>query len=53
MEEFRERLEARPATKSDLQELLTKVVRAVRIGGQGYIELELTNGQIIGKETIQ
>ena len=53
MEEFRERLEARPATESDLQELLTKAVRAVRIGGQGYIELELTNGQIIGKESIQ
>ena len=53
MEELQERLEARPASESDLQELLTKAVETVRIGGQEYIELELTNGQIIGKETIQ
>lgn len=50
MEMLRQRLEARPASASDLLELLAKAVNAVRIGGQGYIELELTNGQIIGKE---
>ena len=53
IEELQERLEARPASESDLQELFTKAVKAVRIGGQDYIELELTNGQIIGKESIQ
>ena len=53
MEELQKRLEACPASESDLQELLVKVVKAVRIGGQGYIELELVNGQIIGKESIQ
>lgn len=52
IEELRERLEASPASESDLQELLAKAVKAVRIGGQDYIELELTNGQIIGKESI-
>ena len=52
IEELRERLEASPANESDLQELLAKAVKAVRIGGQDYIELELTNGQIIGKESI-
>lgn len=50
MEVLRQRMEAHPATESDLQELLAKAVRAVRIGGPDYIELELTNGQIIGKE---
>ncbi len=52
IEVLRERLEVRPASESDLQELLVKAVKTVRIGGQGYIELELTNGQIIGKEPI-
>ena len=52
IEELQERLEARPAGESDLQELLAKAVKAVRIGGQDYIELELTNGQTIGKESI-
>ena len=52
IEELRERLEASPASESDLQELLAKAVKAVRIGGQDYIELELTNGQIIGKESV-
>lgn len=50
MEVLRQRMEAHPATESDLRELLAKAVRAVRIGGPDYIELELTNGQIIGKE---
>ena len=53
IEELQERLEAHPASETDLQELFTKAVKAVRIGGQDYIELELTNGQIIGKESIQ
>ena len=53
MEKLQKRLEACPASESDLQELLVKAVKAVRIGGQDYIELELTNGQIIGKESIQ
>ena len=53
IEELQERLETRPASETDLQELFTKAVKAVRIGGQDYIELELTNGQIIGKESIQ
>ena len=52
IEELQERLEAHPANESDLQELLAKAVKAVRIGGQDYIELELTNGQIIGKESV-
>ena len=47
---LRERLEAHPASETDLHELLAKAVKNVRIGGQGYIELELTNGTIIGKE---
>ena len=50
MEALRERLEAGPASESDLRDLLVKVIRAVRIGGQDYIELELTNGQIIEEE---
>lgn len=33
-----------------IQELLAKAVKAIRIGGQDYIELELTNGTMIGKE---
>ena len=52
MEVLRERLETHPASESDLQELLAKAVKAVRIGGQDYIELELVNGKIIGKEQI-
>lgn len=50
METLRKRLKTRPASETDLQELLAKTVKAVRIGGQGYIELELTNRQIVGKE---
>jgi len=50
VEALRERLEADPTTDDDLRELLAKAVKAVRIGGQDYIELELTNGQIIEKE---
>ena len=50
MEVLQERLETSPASDDDLRELLTKSVKAVRIGGQDYIELELTNGTIIGKE---
>jgi len=47
---LRERLEGGPASEADLQELLSKVVKSVRVGGQDYIELELINGKIIGKE---
>ena len=47
---LRERLEEHSANEADLQELLTKAVTAIRIGGPDYIELELVNGQIIGKE---
>ncbi len=47
---LRERLEGGPASEANLRELLAKVVKAVRVGGQDYIELELINGQIIGKE---
>ena len=52
MEVLRERLKAGPANDSDLRELLAKAVavKVVRIGGPNYIELELTNGQIIEKE---
>lgn len=50
MEVLRGRLEANPASEDDLRELLEKAVKAVRIGGQDYIQLELINGQIIGKE---
>lgn len=50
LELLRERLEHSPASEKDLRELLTKAVKAIRVGGQGYIELELVNGQIIGKE---
>lgn len=50
MEALRERLKIGPASDDDLRELLAKVVKAVRIGGRDYIELELTNGTIIGKE---
>ena len=47
---LRERLEARPANEDDLRELFAKAVKAVRIGGQSRIELELINGQINGNE---
>lgn len=47
---LRERLEEHSANETDLQELLEKAVTAIRIGGLDYIELELVNGQIIGKE---
>ncbi len=50
METLRERLETSPANDSDIQELLAKAVKSIRIGGQDYIELELTNGTMIGKE---
>lgn len=50
MEVLRDRLKTGCANDSDLQELLAKAVKAVRIGGQDYIELELTNGTMIGKE---
>lgn len=50
LKELREQLEARPASGTDLRELFAKAVTAVRVGGQNYIELELINGQIIGKE---
>lgn len=52
IELLRERLEASPASDADLRELMVKAVKAVHIGGQDYIELELTNGQMIGKEQI-
>ena len=50
MEVLRERLETGPVSDSNLRELLAKAVKAIRIGGQDYIELELTNGTMIGKE---
>ena len=50
MEVLRERLERSSADEDNLRELLAKAVKAVRIGGQDYIELELTNGMMIGKE---
>ena len=50
MELLQERLEARPVSDDDLRELMAKAVKAVRIGGQDYIGLELTNGTMIGKE---
>lgn len=50
IEVLREKLETRSADENDLRELFEKVVRAVHIGGQDCIELELTNGQMIGKE---
>lgn len=50
IEILRERLEVSPVSDEDLRELMAKAVKAVRIGGQDYIELELTNGTIIGKE---
>ena len=50
MELLRERLEASPVSDDDLRELMAKAVKAIRIGGQNYIELELTNGTMIGKE---
>ena len=50
MEALRERLETGPVSDSNLRELLAKAVKAIRIGGQDYIELELTNGTMIGKE---
>ena len=50
MEALRERLKTSPVNDSDLRELLAKAVKAVRICGQDYIELELNNGAMIGKE---
>lgn len=50
MEVLQERLETSPASDDDLGEILEKVVKAVHIGGPDYIQLELTNGQMIGKE---
>ena len=47
---LREQLESRPALEADLSELLTKTVSAIRISGQGYIELALNNGKIVGRE---
>lgn len=47
---LRERLEEHSADEAALQELLAKAVTAIRIGGPDYIELELVNGQVIGKE---
>lgn len=47
MEVLRDRLKTGCVNDSDLQELLAKAVKAVRIGGQDYIELELTNGTMI------
>ena len=52
MEVLRDRLKTGCVNDSDLQELLAKAVKAVRIGGQDYIELELTNGTMIRKEQI-
>lgn len=52
MEVLRNRLKTGCVNDSDLQELLAKAVKAVRIGGQDYIELELTNGTMIRKEQI-
>ena len=49
MELLRERLEAASASDDDLRELLAKAVKTIRIGGQDYIELELTNGTMIGR----
>ena len=53
MEELRDRLETNPASDDDLRELLAKAVKAVHIGGQDYIELELTNGTTIGEEQVR
>ena len=50
METLRKRLEISPVNDSDLRELLAKAVKAVRVGGPNYIELELNNGTMIGKE---
>ena len=50
IEALRKRLETGPANDSDLRELLAKAVKAVRVGGPNYIELELNNGTMIGKE---
>lgn len=50
MEVLRQRLESHPVNETDLQELLAKAVKAIRIGRLDYIELELSNGKIIGKE---
>ena len=52
MEVLRDRLKTGCVNDSDLQELLAKAVKAVRIGGQDYIELELTNGTMIRKEQV-
>ena len=52
MEVLRNRLKTGCVNDSDLQELLAKAVKAVRIGGQDYIELELTNGTMIRKEQV-
>lgn len=52
MEVLRDRLKTGCVNDNDLQELLAKAVKAVRIGGQDYIELELTNGTMIRKEQV-
>ena len=52
MEVLRDRLKTGCVNDSVLQDLLAKAVKAVRIGGQDYIELELTNGTMIRKEQI-
>ena len=52
MEVLRNRLKTGCVNDSDLQELLAKAEKAVRIGGQDYIELELTNGTMIRKEQV-
>lgn len=50
MEVLRDRLRTGCVNGSDLQELLAKAVKAVHIGGQDAVELELTNGTITGEE---
>lgn len=52
MEVLRNQLKTGCVNDNDLQELLAKAVKAVRIGGQDYIELELTNGTMIRKEQV-
>ncbi len=47
---LRQRLVEHCASEADLRELLAKAVTAIRIGTPDRIELELVNGQIIGKE---
>ena len=53
IDELRDWLETNPASDDDLRELLAKAVKAVRIGGPDYIELELTNGTTIREEQIR